>query len=41
MKVYNAKTVAKMLDLSVGQVRSYARSGFLEPDRGSRNLSAR
>ncbi len=25
-----------MLDMSVGQVRSYARAGFLEPDRGSR-----
>ena len=36
MKVYNAKTVAKLLDLSVGQVRSYARAGFLAPDRGDR-----
>jgi tetratricopeptide (TPR) repeat protein len=36
MKVYNAKTVAKMLHLSVGQVRSYARAGFLTPERGPR-----
>ncbi len=36
MKVYNAKTVAKLLDLSVGQVRSYARAGFLAPERGVR-----
>jgi len=35
-KVYTAKHVAKLLDLTVGQVRSYARSGFLEPHRGSR-----
>jgi tetratricopeptide (TPR) repeat protein len=28
--------VAKLLDLSVGQVRSYARAGFLAPDRGPR-----
>jgi tetratricopeptide (TPR) repeat protein len=36
LKVYDAKTVAKLLDLSVGQVRSYARSGFLTPERGPR-----
>jgi DNA-binding transcriptional MerR regulator len=36
MKVYTARHVAKMLDLSVGQVRSYARAGFLEPERGPR-----
>jgi len=36
MKVYTSKHVARMLDLSVGQVRSYARAGFLEPDRGPR-----
>lgn len=36
MKVYNARTVAKLLDLSVDQVRSYARAGFLAPDRGPR-----
>jgi tetratricopeptide (TPR) repeat protein len=36
MKVYTAKSVARMLDLSVAQVRSYARAGFLEPERGPR-----
>jgi tetratricopeptide (TPR) repeat protein len=36
MKGYTARDVAKMLDLSVGQVRSYARAGFLEPGRGPR-----
>jgi tetratricopeptide (TPR) repeat protein len=36
MKVYDAKTVARLLDLSVGQVRSYARCGFLAPERGPR-----
>jgi tetratricopeptide (TPR) repeat protein len=34
MKVYTARHVARMLDLSVGQVRSYARAGFLEAGRG-------
>jgi len=34
MKGYTAKDVAKMLDLSVEQVRSYARAGFLDPKRG-------
>jgi tetratricopeptide (TPR) repeat protein len=33
---YSAKDVARMLGLSVGQVRSYARGGFLEPARGPR-----
>ena len=36
MKVYTAKNVARLLDLPVGQIRSYARAGFLEPDRGPR-----
>jgi tetratricopeptide (TPR) repeat protein len=36
MKVYTSKHVARLLDLSVGQVRSYARAGFLQPDRGPR-----
>ncbi len=36
MKGYSVKDVARMLDLSVGQVRSYARSGLVEPDRGER-----
>lgn len=36
MKGYSAKDVAKLLDLSVGQVRSYARAGFLHPQRGLR-----
>jgi tetratricopeptide (TPR) repeat protein len=34
MKGYTAKDVARMLDLSVDQVRSFARAGFLDPDRG-------
>jgi len=34
MKVYTARHVARMLGLSVGQVRSYARAGFLEAGRG-------
>jgi len=33
---YSAREVAKMLDLSPAQVRSYVRSGFLAPARGSR-----
>jgi tetratricopeptide (TPR) repeat protein len=33
---YSARDVARLLDLSVGQVRSYARSGFLDPTRGER-----
>lgn len=36
MRGYSARDVGKMLDLSIGQVRSYARAGFLEPVRGSR-----
>ena len=36
MQGYNAADVARMLDLSVGQVRSYARAGLLSPDRGPR-----
>jgi tetratricopeptide (TPR) repeat protein len=36
MKGYSVKDVARMLDLSVGQVRSYARSGLVEPNRGQR-----
>jgi tetratricopeptide (TPR) repeat protein len=35
-KGYSAKDVARLLDLSVGQVRSFARAGFLEPSRGLR-----
>jgi tetratricopeptide (TPR) repeat protein len=33
---YGAREVAKMLGLSVGQVRAYVRAGFLEPERGPR-----
>ena len=36
MKGYSVKDVARMLDLSVGQVRSYARSGLVAPQRGHR-----
>jgi tetratricopeptide (TPR) repeat protein len=36
MKGYTVKDVARMLDLSVGQVRSYARSGLVAPGRGAR-----
>jgi tetratricopeptide (TPR) repeat protein len=36
MKVYTARDVAKLLDLSVAQVLSYARAGLLKPDRGTR-----
>ncbi len=36
MKGYSVKDVARMLDLSVSQVRSYARSGLVAPDRGLR-----
>lgn len=35
-KGYSARDVAKLLDLSIGQVRSYARAGFLDPSRGER-----
>ncbi len=36
MKGYSSRDVAKLLDLSVAQVRAYARSGFLTPTRGTR-----
>jgi len=36
MSGYTARDVAKMLGLSVGQVRSYVRAGFLKPERGRR-----
>src|SRR6267143_74739 len=36
MSGYGARAVAKMLGLSVGQVRAYVRAGFLEPARGPR-----
>ncbi len=36
MSGYGASEVAKMLGLSVGQVRSWVRAGFLEPERGPR-----
>ncbi len=36
MKGYAAKDVAKLLGLSPTQVRAFARSGFLQPDRGPR-----
>jgi tetratricopeptide (TPR) repeat protein len=36
MTGYGAREVAKMLGLSVGQVRAYVRAGFLEPTRGPR-----
>ncbi len=36
MKGYAAKDVAKLLGLSPEQVRAFARSGFLQPDRGPR-----
>jgi len=36
MKGYSVRDVARMLDLSVGQVRSYARSGLVDPHRGLR-----
>ena len=36
MKGYAAKDVAKLLGLSPSQVRAFARSGFLQPDRGSK-----
>jgi predicted Zn-dependent protease len=34
MKIYTSKSVARLLDLSVGQVRAFARAGFLDPERG-------
>jgi len=36
VKGFSAKDVARMLDLSVGQVRAFARAGFLDPGRGQR-----
>lgn len=37
MTGYTAREVAEILGLSVGQIRSYARSGLLSPRRGTRN----
>src|SRR2546421_10274994 len=36
MSGYGAREVAKMLGLSVSQVRAYVREGFLQPARGPR-----
>lgn len=36
MKGYTSRDVARLLGLSEAQVRTYARDGFLTPDRGSR-----
>src|SRR3954471_12604444 len=36
MTGYGAREVARMLGLSVAQVRSYVKAGFLEPSRGPR-----
>src|SRR5437867_2164240 len=36
MKGYSSTEVARMLGMSAGQVRSYVRSGFLQPARGAR-----
>ena len=36
MSGYGAREVAKMLGLSLGQVRAYVKAGFLEPERGPR-----
>jgi tetratricopeptide (TPR) repeat protein len=36
MRGYSARDVAEMLGLSVAQVRGYARSGLLHPERGPR-----
>ena len=36
MEGYGAAEVARMLGLSIGQVRSYVRAGFLAPARGKR-----
>src|SRR5437879_7840340 len=36
MSGYAAREVAKMLGLSVGQVRAFVRAGFLAPTRGPR-----
>jgi tetratricopeptide (TPR) repeat protein len=37
MTGYTAREVAEILDLSVGQIRSYARSDLVSPGRGPRN----
>lgn len=37
MTGYTAREVAEILDLSVGQVRSYARTDLISPQRGPRN----
>lgn len=34
--MYGVKSAARLLDLTVSQVRSYARAGFLKPGRGPR-----
>ena len=34
MKGYTSHDVARMLDLSIGQVRAYTRAGFINPRRG-------
>src|SRR5436309_573310 len=36
MKGYTSRDVAKVLELTVAQVRGFARDGFLTPGRGSR-----
>ena len=36
MKVYSSKDVARLLGMSVPQVRAQARAGFLRPERGPR-----
>lgn len=36
MSDYTARDAAKVVGLSIGQVRAYVRSGFLAPERGSR-----
>src|SRR5438874_13655866 len=36
MSGYRAREVAKMLGLSVSQVRAFVRAGFLDPERGPR-----
>ncbi len=36
MKGYSSSDVARMLDLPVERIRSFARAGFLKPDRGPR-----
>ena len=36
MPGYSSRDAARLLELSVSQVRSYVRSGFLSPERGAR-----